>query len=206
MLPMLMIFPLLRVTMDWAASFESRNTALSCVSMTLSQSSGFSFNTPPLNDTLPALFTRMLTRPSSLSTFLNAGSSPARCVISTFTASDAPPMAFNSESTRWFFSSFLPNTATEAPASANPSAMPRPIPPFPPVTTATRPARSNKAGVFIKYSHFESLQWHFLSATDYTQLVFGRVCRLLTGYPEVTDYFPFCRQSPRLHGLAQNCL
>jgi hypothetical protein len=56
---MLMIFPPLRLSIDLAASFERRKTALSCVSMTLSQSSGFSFNTPPLRDTLPALFTRM---------------------------------------------------------------------------------------------------------------------------------------------------
>src|SRR5690242_8479131 len=104
-------------------------------------------------------------------------------------------MAFNSESTRWFFSSFRPNTATEAPASAKPSAMPRPIPPFPPVTTATRPARSNKAGVFIKYSHFESLQWHFLSATDYTQLVYGRVCGGLTGNSEVDCHLLWCTEA-----------
>jgi len=58
-LPMLMIFPPLLLTIDRAASFERRKTALSWVSMTLSQSSGFSCNTPPLNDTLPALFTRM---------------------------------------------------------------------------------------------------------------------------------------------------
>src|SRR3981081_388562 len=58
---MLIIFPLLRLSIDLAASFERRKTALSCVSMTLSQSSGFSCNTPPLSDTLPALLTRMLT-------------------------------------------------------------------------------------------------------------------------------------------------
>jgi hypothetical protein len=36
-----------------------------------------------------------------------------------------------------------PVTATAAPAAASPLAMPRPIPPLPPVTTATRPVRSN---------------------------------------------------------------
>ncbi len=36
----------------------------------------------------------------------------------------------------------------DAPASANPIAMPRPIPPFPPVTIATRPVRSNNARAF----------------------------------------------------------
>jgi hypothetical protein len=83
------------------------------------------------------------------SPLLSAGSSPARSVISTFTAIEGTPIAFNSESTRWFFSSFRPNTATAAPASANPSAMLRPIPPLPPVTTTTRPVKSNNAGVFI---------------------------------------------------------
>src|SRR6266851_1533686 len=39
---MLIIFPPLLLTIDLAASFERRKTALSCVSMTLSQSSGFS--------------------------------------------------------------------------------------------------------------------------------------------------------------------
>jgi len=61
---MFMIFPNLRLSIDLAASFERRKTALSCVSMTLSQSSDFSCNTPPLSDTLPALFTRMLMPPS----------------------------------------------------------------------------------------------------------------------------------------------
>ena len=149
---MLIIFPPLLLTIDLAASFERRKTALSCVSMTLSQSSGVSCNTPPLIDTLPALFTRMPMPPSSLSTLLSAGSSPARLVTSTITAIDGTPIAFNSESTRWFFSSFRPNTATAAPASANPSAMPRPIPPLPPVTTATRLVKSNNAGVFVKRS------------------------------------------------------
>src|SRR6266404_653567 len=83
MLPMFMIFPNLRLSIDLAASFERRKTALSCVSMTLSQSSDFSCNTPPLNDTLPALFTRMSKLPSSLSTLLSAGCNPVRLVIST---------------------------------------------------------------------------------------------------------------------------
>src|SRR5208282_3668833 len=152
---MLIIFPPLLLTIDLAASFERRKTALSCVSMTLSQSSGVSFNTPPLRDTLPALFTRMPMPPSSLSTLFSAGSNAARLLTSTLTANDGTPIAFNSENTRWFFSSFRPNTATAAPASANPSAMLRPIPPLPPVTTATRPVKSNNAGVFIKRFPFQ---------------------------------------------------
>jgi len=44
------------------------------------------------------------------------------------------------------FRRFAQTTATAAPASANPSAMPRPISAITtPVTTATRPVRSNNA-------------------------------------------------------------
>src|SRR5262249_5204643 len=41
------------------------------------------------------------------------------------------------------FAAFRPSTAIFAPASASPRAMPRPIPPLPPVTIATLPVRSN---------------------------------------------------------------
>src|ERR1700730_3818833 len=156
---MLIIFPPLLLSIDLAASFERRNTALSCVSMTLSQSSDFSCNTPPLSDTLPALFTRVPIPPSSLSTLLSAGSNPARLVTSTLTATDGTPIVFNSESTCWFFSSFRPNTATAAPVSANPSAMLRPIPPLPPVTTATRPVKSNNAALHRALPILCSLIW-----------------------------------------------
>ena len=46
------------------------------------------------------------------------------------TSTEGTPIAFDAERTRSFFSSFRPNTATAAPASANPSAIPRPIPPL----------------------------------------------------------------------------
>jgi len=77
------------------------------LSMTLSQSSVFSCNTPPLNDTIPALFTRILTHcQGSLSTRFSAGSNPARSVTSTLIASEGAPIVFSSESTCWFFSLF----------------------------------------------------------------------------------------------------
>src|SRR3984885_13218418 len=74
MLPMLIIFPLFCLSIDAAASLESRKAALRWVSMMLSQSSGFSFSTPPLTETLPALLTRMPMAPSSLATLFSAGS------------------------------------------------------------------------------------------------------------------------------------
>ncbi len=56
--------------MRWWSECERKKTELSWVSMTLSQSSGFSFKIPPLSDTLPALLTRMSMAPSSRSTWL----------------------------------------------------------------------------------------------------------------------------------------
>jgi len=94
---------------------------LSCVSMTLSQSSDFSCNTPPLNDTVPALFTRMLRLPSSLSTLLSAGSNPARLVTSTLTAIAGTRLLSVQKALAGSFSLFRPNTATAAPASAIPA-------------------------------------------------------------------------------------
>ena len=70
------------------------------------------------------------------------------------TAIEEVPNLFSSESASWFFSSFRPNIATGAPASAKPRAMLRPIPPLPPVTTATRPVRSNRVGIFIERSPY----------------------------------------------------
>ena len=49
-----------------------------------------------------------------------------------------------------FFSGFWPQIATLAPAAARPSAMPRPMPPLPPVTSATLPVRSKS------FSHHSS--------------------------------------------------
>lgn len=101
------------------------------------------------------ILTRMLMLPSLLATLLSAGSNAARWVRSIFTAIDGTPIALSSESTCWFFSSFRPKIATEAPASARPSAMPRPIPPLPPVTTATLLARSKSSGIFNRLSSFQ---------------------------------------------------
>ena len=93
--------------------------------------------------------------PSSLTTLFRAGSRVGRSVRSTFTAIDGTPIDFSSARTCWFFSWFRPNTATAAPAWANPRAMPRPIPPLPPVTTATRPVKSNIPGVLIGLFSFK---------------------------------------------------
>ena len=43
-----------------------------------------------------------------------------------------------------FFSALRPHSDTAQPCDASPCAMPRPMPPLPPVMTATRPLRSNR--------------------------------------------------------------
>src|SRR4051794_4043165 len=51
-----------------------------------------------------------------------------------------------------FFSALRPQIETWQPAEDSACAMPRPMPPLPPVTTATRPVRSNRVmGVFLAF-------------------------------------------------------
>jgi fructose-1,6-bisphosphatase len=53
------------------------------------------------------------------------------------------PKAWSSRTAALDFSLFRPATTTRAPALARPRAIPNPMPPFPPVTIATLPLRSN---------------------------------------------------------------
>ena len=185
MLPMLMILPRLRVAIDAAASFDSRNTAFSCVSITASQDSAVSCRMPPVTLAMPALLTRMSTGPSSASTRRNAGSSAGRSVTSTASASARAPAACSSASTSAFFSTLRPKIATAAPACANPSAMPRPMPRLPPVTRATRPARSNAAGAVIA------------NLTRLRDLLFSRPAARGTRRAETGRPRPSCGPAPR---------
>src|SRR6516164_7048885 len=111
--------------------------------MTWSHSSGVCSNIPLITK-IAALFTRIVTGPRPLSTSANAGWSCARSDRSTRTASAGTFNARSSASTAAFFSTLRQSIATAEPALARPRAMPRPIPPLPPVTTATSPVRSNK--------------------------------------------------------------
>jgi hypothetical protein len=61
---------------------------------------------------------------------------------STACTSTSPPYALSRASAAAFFSGFIPQITTLAPAWARPSAMPRPMPPLPPVIRATFPVRS----------------------------------------------------------------
>ena len=70
-----------------------------------------------------------------------------------------------------FLSLFLPVITRDAPASPSPRAMPSPIPPLPPVTTATFPARLNNLIIFsqekvgrltgILPTHGKKEKWHY---------------------------------------------
>src|SRR6185312_15029328 len=60
---------------------------------------------------------------SRTSNFINSACAPSEC---------------NCDNADWAFASFLPAITTAAPHEAKPFAMPRPIPPLPPVIKATR--------------------------------------------------------------------
>src|SRR3990172_3569892 len=91
---------------------------------------------------VPALFTRMSSRPKRSTAFCTSSRHEASRRTSTATASAFAPRAWSSFTAASLFAALRAATTTAAPACASPRAMPRPIPPFPPVTMATRPVRS----------------------------------------------------------------
>src|SRR5262245_40993538 len=91
---------------------------------------------------VPALLTRMSIRPSSRPTRSIMEATPALSVTSVATAIAFTPRLRRSSTAAADLASLRPTTAISAPASASPRAMPRPMPPLPPVTIATLPERS----------------------------------------------------------------
>src|SRR5688572_21521835 len=91
----------------------------------------------------PALAKQESTRPKALTLSAKARSTAASSATSQRSAIALPPCDWSCVSAAAFLSSLVPHTQTEAPARASPSAMPRPIPLLPPVTSATLPVRSN---------------------------------------------------------------
>ena len=80
----------------------------------------------------------------NLSSVAEATSSPAVATVRSFSIEKTSTPSFsNRETAAAFFSELRPTTTILAPACASPSAMPKPIPPLPPVTIATRPSRLN---------------------------------------------------------------
>src|SRR5262245_13235261 len=92
---------------------------------------------------VPALFTRISRRPKRSRVALMSRPTAASSVTSTLTASAAAPSFSISATARRDLSALRAATTTFAPAPASPRAIPRPMPPFPPVTIATRSLRSN---------------------------------------------------------------
>src|SRR5208282_4489253 len=142
------ILPCLRAAIDCAAICERKKHEFRFVSITRSQSPALKFNALP-KIAIPALLTRIDTGPSLRSTSSIAGRRSSRRVTSSWIAVAGTPALASSSTTARFFSSLRARIATAAPASARPSATPRPIPPLPPVTTATLPLRSNIFGLAI---------------------------------------------------------
>ena len=119
-----------------------KNALVKFVSSTQRNSSGFR-SSGRLRILLPALFTNMSILPN-LSSVADAISAPEVGSVMSFSIGKTSTPSFSNIETAWaFFSELRPTSAILAPAFANPSAMPRPIPPLPPVTIATRPSKLN---------------------------------------------------------------
>src|SRR3981189_995421 len=95
---------------------------------------------------MPALLPRISTRPSSRTASPTISATAALSVTSTTIDIALEPCCLSSATAASDFASLRPTMAISAPASANPRAIPRPMPPLSPVTIATLPVRSNSAG------------------------------------------------------------
>ena len=85
----------------------------------------------------------MSIRPN-LSSVAEAISAPAVASVRSFSIEKTSTPSFSKrETAAAFFSELRPTRTILAPACASPSAMPKPIPPLPPVTIATRPSKLN---------------------------------------------------------------
>src|SRR5581483_3813734 len=91
---------------------------------------------------VPALLTRMSSRPKRSTAFWTISRHEASDRTSTLTMSARAPAAPSSFTASVLLPTFRAASTTAAPARASPRAIPRPIPPFPPVTIATLPVRS----------------------------------------------------------------
>src|SRR5580700_68976 len=112
--------------------------------------------------------------PSLRSTASRAGFSVLRCETSSLRAIAGTPVFSSCASVSRLRSSLRARIATDAPASARPSAIPRPMPPLPPVTTATLPLKSNDFGLAI------ALLLHGPMDSECLPLLYWRFARVAT--------------------------
>src|ERR1700676_2917471 len=137
---MLIISPLLRLIIEGATALETRNTLFKLVSRTRSQSSS-DFSCAGPKTPMPALFTRMVIGPRADSVLATRLATSAGRVTSATCKNTRPPRPAS-----WALASFRalesrPQIATAAPSDAKRTAMARPIPRLPPVTSATESLR-----------------------------------------------------------------
>src|SRR5258708_23653468 len=108
---------------------------------------------------MPALAKQPSTRPNAASVAVIAAFTEATSLTSQIRVSTLPGLAAIVAAARAFFSALRPQIETLHPAAASACAMPSPMPPLPPVTTATRLVRSKiLIGVSWKFP------WCFASA------------------------------------------
>src|SRR4051795_770142 len=115
---------------------------------------------------MPALAKHPSTRPNRSSVALIADLTDAGLLTSQTTLSSLPAEPAMLASAFLFLSALRPQMDTLQPAAARACAMPRPIPPLPPVMTATRPVRSK---ILMSVSN---LVWRALSRAS----AGGRCC------------------------------
>src|SRR5438045_5940581 len=140
---MLMIRPRRRGTIERRpTSWQVRNSAVRLRWMTLCQpSSGWSSVVAP--HVAPALFTRMSTGPSAATASSTIGAIAAVTDMSQTTATDSIPCPPRRATASSSSSRLRATSATRAPISPSASAICKPSPREPPVTSATLPVRSN---------------------------------------------------------------
>ena len=92
---------------------------------------------------IPALFTRMSMPPNSSAVACTALTTLASSATSMSSPTALTPMPLSSSTAALVFSRLRAATDMFAPAPASDLAMPSPMPPLPPVTSAVFPFRSN---------------------------------------------------------------
>jgi hypothetical protein len=137
----LTIAPFLRAIIPGSTALVQRNALLSTISKLRSQRSG-SIMRRSLPSEAPALLTRMSTGANTLSARAKMWSTPSGVATSASTAIAVPPASSIPLATDSARSPYRSATTTVAPSRAKSSAVARPIPEPPPVTTATVLARS----------------------------------------------------------------
>src|SRR6202163_2368645 len=93
---------------------------------------------------MPALAKQPSTRPNFSSVAAIADLTDAPSLTSQMRVSTLPAQAAMVTAALLFLSALRPQIETLHPAAASACAMPSPMPPLPPVMTATRPVRSNR--------------------------------------------------------------